>query len=460
MSNQRLLLVDDDHIILDSLAEFLRQEGYPTDTADGYHEAKRLMESRNYSTLVTDINMPTVSGVELLRYSRETHPDTVVILITGYGTIESAVEAIKMGAYDYVTKPIIDDEIKLIVDRAAQQYDLLVENKSLKAQLDLRFGLENIIGHDYKMLKVFDLIEAVADTKATVLITGESGTGKTLVARAVHHRSSRRNAPFVEVSCGALPETLLESELFGHVRGSFTGAISDKPGKFQQADGGTIFLDEISCASPILQVKLLRVLQDMEFERVGGVETLQVDTRVVLATNRDLAEEVAQGNFRQDLLYRVNVMPIHIPPLRQRIGDIPRLAKHFLETFCLQNNKQIHGFTDEAVQILQRYRWTGNVRELENVVERAVVLCKKDTVTPNELPPHLQTQQETTSSDSNVLPLRQALEDPERRIIERALKSYGWNRQMTADALGINRTTLYKKMKKYGLELDYEALSE
>jgi len=300
----------------------------------------------------------------------------------------------------------------------------------------------------------------VADTKTTVLITGESGTGKTLVARAIHHRSSRRGERFVEVSCGALPETLLESELFGHVRGSFTGAISDKPGKFQQADGGTIFLDEISCASPALQVKLLRVLQDMEFEPVGGTQTVRVDTRVVLATNRDLGEEVDNGNFRQDLFYRVNVMPIHISPLRQRIGDIPLLAKHFLEVFCEQNSKQIRGFTEEAVQTLQRYRWPGNVRELENVVERAVVLSKGDQITPNELPTDLQTQEEPASDDSSVVVLRDALEAPERRIIQRALKSFGWNRQMTADALGINRTTLYKKMKKYGLELDYEALAE
>ena len=460
MTDQRLLLVDDDHIILDSLAEFLRQEGYPTDTAEGYREAVRLLESRHYTTLITDINMPSISGLELLRHSRENYPDTVVILITGYGTIESAVEAIKMGAYDYVTKPIIDSEIRLIVDRAIQQHRLVMENKSLKAQLDLRFGLENIIGHDYKMLKVFDLIEAVADTKSTVLVTGESGTGKTLVARAIHHRSSRRNEPFVEVSCGALPETLLESELFGHVRGSFTGAVSDRPGKFLRADGGTIFLDEISCASPALQVKLLRVLQDMEFEPVGGEQTSRVDTRVVLATNRELNDEVAKGTFRQDLFYRINVMPIHIAPLRQRMGDIPLLAKHFLEKLCGQNNKQIRGFTDEAVQTLQRYRWPGNVRELENVVERAVVLCKKDTIGPAELPADLQTQEDAVSGDASVQPLRLALEDPERRIIERALKTYGWNRQMTADALGINRTTLYKKMKKYGLELDYEALAE
>jgi len=457
--DRRLLVVDDDRIILESLSEYLRSEGFETDAARDYYQAVDLLNQNSYAVVITDINIPQVDGLELLRHCREEHPDTIVVLITGYGTVESAVEAIKMGAYDYVTKPIIDEEIRIIIERAMARHQLVEVNKTLRDQLDMRFGLNSVVGHDYQMLKVFDLVQAVADTRTTVLITGESGTGKTLVGRAVHRLSGRRDGPFVEVSCGALPETLLESELFGHIEGSFTGAVRDKVGKFEQADGGTIFLDEISTASPALQVKLLRILQDMEFEPVGGTETRKVDARVILATNKDLAQEVAAGTFRQDLYYRINVMPIPMPPLRDRIGDIPLLAEHFLTKYCQQNSKMIGGISEEAVTALQQYPWPGNVRELENVIERAVVLSRQDTIRPDDLPPTLLEQQLPTYQDNGTAPLRQALEEPERRIIERALKAHSWNRQLTAQALDINRTTLYKKMKKYRLELEYEALT-
>src|SRR5205814_1288407 len=290
----------------------------------------------------------------------------VVIVITSYGSIENAVEAIKVGAFDYRTKPIIDDEIRVVVEKAVRQQSLLFENQTLRKQLDLRFGLENIVGHDYKMLKIFDLVEAVADSRTTVLMTGESGTGKSLLARAVHHRSPRRDKPFVEVSCGSLPETLLESELFGHVRGAFTGAVADKMGRFMAADGGTLFLDEINSASPAMQVKLLRVLQERAFEPVGASETKTVDVRVILASNVDLAELVKQNQFRQDLYYRINVVNIRLPSLRERLSDIPLLANYFLKKFTQETGREILGFSEAAMAALQRHTWPGNIRELEN----------------------------------------------------------------------------------------------
>ena len=455
---ERILVVDDDQIILESLTEFLRLEGYDAVGAASFNEALVALEQHRYHLVLTDVNMPEADGFELLRVIRDRYPDIVTIMITGYGTIESAVQAIKLGAYDYLTKPIIDDEIRLVVERALKQQSLIRENQNLREQLDLRFSLDNIIGHDYKMLKIFDLIEAVADSRATVLMQGHSGTGKTLIARAIHHRSQRRNGPFVEVSCGAIPETLLESELFGHVKGAFTGAVSDKDGRFKAADGGTIFLDEISSASPALQVKLLRVLQERQFEPVGSNKTDTVDVRVILASNRDLEEEVEAGRFRQDLFYRVNVVTINLPRLAERLSDIPHLAAHFLKTYCAQSRKELLGFTDEALHQMQRYQWPGNVRELENVIERAVVLTKNRRIDVEDLPTKLveAANRPSAAADGEYRPmsLKAALDEPERQIIEQALRANNWNRQTTAAVLEINRTTLYKKMKRYGLEAD------
>lgn len=454
---QRILIVDDDAIIVESLIEFLRLEGYEADGARGFAQALSALERRAYSLVISDINMPDANGFELLRVLKQRHPEIVVVIITGYGTIESAVEAIKMGAYDYLTKPIIDDEIKLVVERALAQQALLRENQSLREALDLRYGLDNVVGHDYKMLKTFDLIDMVADSPTTVLIQGESGTGKSLIARAVHHRSSRRNGPFVEVSCGALPESLLESELFGHVKGAFTGAVADKQGKFRAAHNGTIFLDEISSATPALQVKLLRVLQERQFEPVGSNKTEKVDVRVILASNEDLAKVVQAGRFRQDLYYRINVVMLQLPRLRERISDIPLLARHFLKHYRTQLRKDVHGFTDACLEALQRYAWPGNVRELENVIERAVVLSRRRQIDLDDLPEHVIEQAAAESHAEGIyrpLSLKAALEQPEREIIEAALKANSWNRQLTASILEINRTTLYKKMKYYGLECD------
>lgn len=456
----RLLVLDEDRIILQSLSQFLRREGYEVRSADDASEALGLMETAGIEVLLADINIPGIDPAGFLRDVRKRFPHIVTVVITGYGSIEGAVEATKIGAFEYLTKPIVDDEIRVVVEKAVRQQALMFENQTLKQQLDIRFGLENIIGHDYKMLKIFDLVNAVADSRTTVLMAGESGTGKSLLARAMHHRSPRRGKPFVEVSCGALPETLLESELFGHVKGAFTGAIADKPGRFLAADGGTLFLDEINSASPAMQVKLLRVLQERQFEPVGSSETKSVDVRVVLATNVDLQKLVEEQKFRQDLYYRINVVNVKLPPLRDRLSDIPLLAGHFLRQHCKEIGREILGFTPEATAAMQRYTWPGNVRELENALERAVVLCRRPQIDVEDLPETVQfAEPKAASSMPNepelvrAMPLERALEGPERRIIEAALHRNNWNRQATAAELDINRTTLYKKMRKYQLDV-------
>ena len=450
----RILLVDDDPIILDSLSNFLGDEGYEVSVASNVNSAIDALSASRYNLVITDVSMPTCDGFELLRRIRAKRPEIVVILMTSYGTIESAIEAIKLGADDYLTKPIIDDDVRMAVRRALQQQELLAENRSLRQALAETYDVANILTSDSRMAKVLDLIDTVADTSSTVLITGESGTGKSLVAHAIHVRSERRELPFVEVACGALPDTLLESELFGYMKGAFTHAVTDRQGKFAAAEDGTIFLDEVATASPQLQVKLLRVLQQRRLEPLGSNETVEVNARVILATNHDLWAAVKEGRFRRDLYYRVNVVNIELPPLRDRVGDVPLLAEHFLTKYRAHASKPIGGFSDAALAIMQRHAWPGNVRELENCVERAMVLCRSDQVGPQDLPPAVLNGQSAVSEDALYRPgvtLAEAIAGPEKQIIQAALKAHNGSRQKAARSLGIDRTTLYKKMKKHQL---------
>lgn len=470
----RILVVDDDPITCESLCTVLARHGYRTATAFSAGEAIEALADAErdaadhpaapFGVVITDLNLPGVDGTELLRRIRQDHPDAVVIVLTAYGTIEAAVNAIKLGAFDYLTHPLVEEELLALLNKAVRHGALISQNHHLRRQLDDRYGLDNIIGRDPRMLRLYDLIEAVAPTRTSVLMTGESGTGKSLVARAIHQRSPLRDRPFIEVSCGSIPETLLESELFGHVRGAFTGAHADKVGRFLAADGGTIFLDEINSASAGMQLKLLRVLQERRFEPVGSTKTVEVNVRVVLASNEPLEQLVASGQFRQDLYYRINVVTIELPPLRDRLTDVPVLAEHFLEKQNRAAGRQIIGFAPDAMAALQRYAWPGNVRELENTVERAVVLCRGPKIGVEDLPPRILENRPLHLSlrlarhdDAAGAPwqgetLAQALESQERRIILAALSANNWNRNRTAAQLGINRTTLYKKIRAFRLD--------
>ncbi len=462
-----ILLVDDDRHLAESMAQWLREMSHEVETAETLAEAKKWLSRRAFDLVITDLRLGQEDGFELIGFVRSKHPDSSVLVVTGYATPDTAVQAVRAGAFDLLTKPLIDEELSVAIERATMQREISKENEMLRLQLDRRSGMENVLSHDYRMMKIFDVVDSIADAKASVLVTGENGTGKSMIARAIHARSSRRSGPFIEVACGALPDTLLESELFGHVSGAFTGANHDRAGKFQLADGGTIFLDEIATASPAMQVKLLRVLQELQFEPLGGTVTHSVDTRVILATNEDLSKAVEAGRFRQDLYYRVNVINIVLPALRERVGDIPLLVEHFLREVAETCSRDVMGFDQAAMEVLQSYAWPGNVRQLENVVERAVLLARDSVLTIEDLPPELTGRAAATwSSSSSPSPssvplsigdvngktLREALEGPERQIILEALRSNSWNRAATADTLDINRTTLYKKMKRLGLD--------
>ena len=471
--SERILIVDDDAIVGESLAAFCAREGLAPELAPSAEDALALLtqadaDARPFAIAICDLSLPGMDGMDLIREIGKSHTQTAPIVLTGYGTIESAVAALRLGAADYLTKPVIDTELRIALERARQRQSLMAENASLRSRIRRKATPEGVVGADPRMTRVFELVEAVAPSKSTVLMTGESGTGKSLIASAIHERSTRANAPYVEISCGSIPETLLESELFGHVKGAFTGAHADKVGRFQAANGGTLFLDEINSASPAMQLKLLRVLQERKFEPVGSSQTIEVDVRVILASNQPLEDLVASGAFRQDLYYRINVVKIELPPLRERRADIPTLALHFLEEHAQELGKTFAGFAPDALDALSRYPFPGNVRELQNIVERAAVLARGQTIERRDLPPHV-----LEGDDRGLLrdaityapepdgaeggewipqPLSDALREPERRIILQALRANDWNRQQTADDLGINRTTLYKKMKALGID--------
>ena len=464
MSKGRILIVDDEPLTRRSLYEILKKRGYTVSCVDSGQEAITHLSKEKPDVVITDLKMPGIDGIELLKRVREIDSDIAVVLITAYGSIDSAVEAMKEGAFDYITKPILDNEINIVIERIFEQKSILEENRLLKKQLEgiKRSRFYNLIGQNQRMQSIYNLIETIASTNASVLISGESGTGKRLIAQAIHQSdATRKDKPFIEVSCGALPETLLESELFGHVKGAFTSAIKDRQGRFEAADGGTIFLDEIDAFSPKLQVKLLRVLQEGEFERVGDTRTIKVDVRVIAATNQNLQELIKKGTFRDDLYYRLNVIPIDVPPLRERKDDLPLLVEHFIKKCSKKVKKNISGVSEEAMQAFFWYDWPGNVRELENVIERAVILSKNKNIGKEDLPSHLIDTPEV-SYKAHKKPyknLKEALKFSEKEIIKNTLQMCGGNRKKAAQILGINRTTLYNKMRGYGLLKDEDVIS-
>jgi DNA-binding NtrC family response regulator len=474
--SDRILVIDDDPIVADSLAAFFEGEGLDALAVYGGREAMSVMDeavdhpSGPFGIVLCDINLPGQGGLDILAEITKRHRQSAVIMLTGYGTVESAVEALRLGAIDYLTKPVVDEELRIALRRAIRHQALQSENARLRDRIEGSFGLGGVVGQDPRMRRIFEVVRAVAASRTTVLMTGESGVGKSLIAGAIHQASPRKDAPYVELSCGSIPETLLESELFGHVKGAFTGAHADKVGRFLAADGGTLFLDEINSASPGMQLKLLRVLQERKFEPVGSNKTIEVDARVILASNQPLEDLVAGGQFRQDLYYRINVVKIEVPPLRDRVSDIPMLAERFLDEQSEQLGRTFGGFSADALDALRRYNYPGNVRELANIIERATVLARGQTITLEDLPPQVIdadhsnalslpsiSRHDVGDSDWKPQTLTDAMIEPERRYILRSLEANGWNRTATADQLGINRTTLYKKMRSLGIDPDDHA---
>jgi DNA-binding NtrC family response regulator len=444
-----VLVVDDEKNIREGLAKLLDLEGYRTFTAADGKEALASLERGDMDLIITDLKMPNLPGEELLRQVQGASPGLPVIILTGHGTIESAVQAMKQGAYDYLTKPVDMSRLTLLASRALAEWEVKRQYREALRELQKRNQFSNIIGKSNAMKKIFEVVQLVSASRASVLITGESGVGKEMIADAIHYDSERKDKPLIKVHCAALSESLLESELFGHERGAFTGAVARKRGRFELAHRGTIFLDEIGEISPSVQIKLLRVLQERKFERVGGEETIEVDVRVIAATNRDLKEAIGQGEFREDLYYRLNVVNIHIPPLRERTDDIPLLISSFLTEFAQASSKRIEGIDARARTALYNYSWPGNVRELRNCIESAVVMCRGSQITVEDLPPHIH-----VSGDKNFvrIGLGQSLAEAEREIIRAVLLQQNGNKTRAAELLGIGRKTLHRKIQEYGLE--------
>jgi DNA-binding NtrC family response regulator len=447
-----ILVVDDEEIMRDSLCAWLQEDGFQVEVLDNGRQALESIRRRIYEAILLDLKLPDVDGLQILRASKKYQPNTPVMIITAYASVDTAIQAMKEGAYDYITKPFNPEEVSLTLSHLINHQALKRENIYLKLKLEQRYDRRSIISKSHKMQPIFELIETIADTRSTVLIQGESGTGKELIARAIHYEGIRAQYPFVTVSCAALVDSLLESELFGHEKGAFTDAKARKRGKFELADGGTVFLDEIGDISPKLQLSLLRVLQEREFHRVGGEDLVRVDVRVIAATNRHLEEAVRAGTFRDDLYYRVNVIPIHVPPLRERKEDIPLLVDHFVEKFNFEAGKEVQGVSEEALQHLLDHDWPGNVRELENVIERAVIVNKGDVILPTDLPPQLVRR---TGAEVLVSSTQRTLQEVERIHIIQILMENDWNIQRSARILGIDRSTLYAKMKRYSINRTY-----
>lgn len=447
----KILIVDDEPSHCKMLKAVLSAEGYEVVNAVDGAEAVTEVEKRFFDLILMDIRMQKTGGIEALRAIKEISPGIPIIMMTAYASVETAVAALKSGAFDYLTKPLDIEELKIMIAHALQHHRLEQENLQLREQLDDRFDFSNIIGSSTSMKKVFETVALVAPSEATVLICGESGTGKELVANAIHLNSPRGGRPFVKVNCAALPETLLESELFGHEKGAFTGAVARRKGRFQLAHGSSIFLDEIAEMAPATQAKILRVLQERSFEPVGGSETIEVDTRIIAATNRNIEEEIRAGRFREDLFYRLNVVQIEVPPLRDRRDDIPLLANFFVEHYAEKNRRHIKGLTPRALDLFMRYEWRGNVRELENVIERAVILARGDMIAHDALPEAVQAVGPPSGASPIDLRTGRSLKEVEKEMILRTLTESGGNRTHAARILGISRRSLQLKLKDYGI---------
>lgn len=462
MSAAKILVIDDDAVARELLADALKKDGHEVESFSNGTDALVRGQQTVFDLVLTDIRMGTVDGLTVLREFKRFSPDTSIVLLTAFGSLEGAIEGIKQGAFDYLAKPFRKEEVKLVVQRALDHCKLVRENKRFRVELKEKEEWSPLVGSSPAMLEVYKLVARVSESRSTVLLQGESGTGKELIARAIHANSPRRDKPFIPVNCGALPDTLLESEMFGHEKGAFTGAVGLKAGLFEAATGGTLFLDEIGELGPALQVKLLRVMQDQEVRRVGGTTSVKVDVRIIAATNRDLEQLVKEDKFRDDLFYRLNVVRITLPSLVDRKEDIPMLAHHFLQKYVGGTSSGVRGFLPETMALLKEYRWPGNVRELENAVERAVSLSHGPLVTPDDLPESIRTAapleaKSTSASDGDEVCL--TLEEVEKRHLIRVLKEMKGNKVKAAKILGIDRRTLYRMAERFGLDLGDDAES-
>jgi DNA-binding NtrC family response regulator len=457
LSGKRILIVDDEEGIRSVLADLFDGLGYKTSLeAQGKAGLDKAL-SDDYDLVILDLSLPGVDGLELLRALKEAKPDLPVIIITGYASMKSALQAMKLGAYDYITKPFDLDDVQIVAERAIERHRLIDENRYLQNEIRERYGFNNIVGLNPEAQKAYVLAARVADSSASVLILGETGTGKEYLARSIHYQSPRAKEPFVKVSCAALPESLLESELFGHEKGSFTGAIARRLGRFELADGGTLLLDEIGDTSPATQVKLLRVLQEKQFERVGGSETLLVDVRIIAATNRNLKESIAEKMFREDLYYRLNVVTVNLPPLRDRGEDVPQLVEHFVQKYNHDTGKKVEGVSPDGLSMLQRYSWPGNIRELENCIERAIILCQGKMILPQHLLFGDGRMEEPASPSKRTSDELKTLQEVEKEHVAKVLQHSGYNQTRAASILGIDRKTLRNKIREFGLGTEIAA---